>query len=209
MTIASSSESKWIPALWTVAAIVGLAVAWSLWNVSPAASTATDVAGSGTVSRPPARTAQPVPAAEALPVESADAKRDAELKAQLVGFWFHSESGEHWIENRADGTSRMLLKLDFVASLLYGQETAMDLTWEIKDGILSHTVVSGSPQPNVDSLIKAFGKTRAYSILETTPERMLLESRNEKKKKDLWTRSPAPKEWAEKQPQAAPKRSSS
>lgn len=168
MTIASSSQSKWIPALLTVAAIVGLAVAWSLWNVSPAASTATDVAGSGTVSRPPARTAQPVPAAEALPVESADAKRDAELKAQLVGFWFHSESGEHWIENRADGTSRMLLKLDFVASLLYGQETAMDLTWEIKDGILSHTVVSGSPQPNVDSLIKAFGKTRAYSILETT-----------------------------------------
>ncbi len=119
---------------------------------------------------------------------------DAELKAQFIGVWFHGGNGEQWIENRPDGTSRMLLKLDFISSLLYGEETTMELTWDLKAGVLTHSVVNGTPQINVDSLMKAFGKTREYTILETTPERILLESRDEKKK-ELWTRTPPPPEW--------------
>lgn len=135
-------------------------------------------------------------------IEATVATRDEELKTQFVGVWFHSENGEQWIENRTDGTSRMLLKLDFISSLLYGKKTEMELKWDVKDGLLSHTMVSGSPQENVDRLVKDFGETREYAILEMTPKRMLLESKNEKKKKDLWTRMPAPQEWEVQTPKA-------
>lgn len=129
------------------------------------------------------------------PVPSAANQRDAELRAQLVGYWTHVENGQQWIENRADGTSRMLLKLDFVASLLYGQESSMQLNWEVQDGTLTHTVLSGTPQKNVDAITRDYGKVRKYTILETTPDRMLLEAQNEKKERELWTRTQPPKEW--------------
>ncbi len=140
-------------------------------------------------------TAVQSPATTALsPTKVKTNSPDEELKAKFLGIWTHSENGDHWIENRPDGTARMLLKLDFFASLLYGKQAHMDLTWDVKDGVLTHTVVSGTPVANVNSIIKDYGKSRQYTILETTPERMLLQSLTDKQK-DLWTRTPAPQEW--------------
>ena len=121
--------------------------------------------------------------------------KDDEYRALMVGCWFHVESGDHWIENFPDGSSRLLLKLDFVSSLLYGKQIEMELTWEVKDGVLTHTIVKGNPQASVDSLVKDFGKARSSNILEVSPERMLLGPLNKKSKQDLWTRSSLPKEW--------------
>ncbi len=132
--------------------------------------------------------------ADPAPTKAQANSPDEELKAKFLGIWTHSENGDHWIENRPDGTARMLLKLDFFASLLYGKQAHMDLTWDVKDGVLTHTVVSGTPVANVNSIIKDYGKSRQYTILETTPERMLLQSLTDKQK-DLWTRTPAPQEW--------------
>lgn len=150
---------------------------------------------------PPASVAPgPLPATTAPTGSSSEVTHanssDEELKAKFHGIWTHSENGNHWIENRPDGTARMLLKLDFVASLLYGKQTHLDLTWDVQDGVLSHTIVSGTPVTNVNSLVKDYGKSRHYTILETTPERMLLQSLTDKQK-DLWTRTPAPPEWDE------------
>ena len=132
---------------------------------------------------------------------NAEAKsKDEEYRALMLGCWFHIESGEHWIENFPDGTSRLLLKLDFVSSLIYGKQLEMDLTWEVKDGVLSHTIIKGTPQANVDSLVKDFGNVRRSNVLEITQERMLLGTLGKKPKKDLWTRSPLPKEWGEAKP---------
>lgn len=164
---------------------------------------ATAPAGARLESQLPARPSDPpaveqatvIPPAAADPGPSAATRRDEELRAQLVGYWTHVENGQQWIENRADGTSRMLLKLDFVASLLYGQESSMQLNWEVQDGTLTHTVLSGTPQKNVDAITRDYGKVRKYTILETTPDRMLLEAQNEKKERELWTRTPPPKEW--------------
>lgn len=154
-------------------------------------------AGAGVSNTPSQLPATPAPTDSASGVALALANHsDEELKAKFHGIWMHSENGSHWIENRPDGTARMLLKLDFVASLLYGKQTHLDLTWDVKDGVLSHTIVSGTPVANVDSLVKDYGKSRRYTILETTPERMLLQSLTDKQK-DLWTRTQAPLEWSE------------
>ena len=199
-----------------VAAVTGFALIWSQLNSKMPSPTVAEEANSrvpdvptensvrspaaaySTAAHPVAPTLTP----EQLSIQSAAAQRDEELKTQLIGIWYHSENGDQWIENRPDGTSRMLLKLNFISSLLYGQETSMELTWAVKDGILTNTIVSGLPKKNVDSLVKDFSQARQYTILETTPERMLIESRSKKdeKKKELWTRSPAPKEWAVMEP---------
>ena len=125
----------------------------------------------------------------------ASTSRDEELRTLLVGYWNHVENGQQWIENRADGTSRMLLKLDFVASLLYGSESSMQLTWQVQDGVLTHTVLDGTPKKNVDAIVRDYGKVRTYTILESTEERMLLEAHDSSKSRELWTRTPPPKEW--------------
>jgi hypothetical protein len=167
-------------------ATAGMAVLALIWCRLWSGDSQPMVAGESAISRSEGR---------APPVEAAPQSPEEKLKAQFLGIWFHSENGQQWIENRPDGTARMLLKLDFISSLLYGQETHMDLTWDVKDGMLTHTVIGGTPVANVDKIVKDFGKSLQYAILETTAERMLLESKNDKQK-DLWTRSPAPPEWA-------------
>ncbi len=168
------------------AGIAVLALSWSRFGTGDSQPMA---AGESTVSLPVEHS---IPAAIST---APTLNPDETFKAQFLGIWQHSENGEQWIENRADGTARMLLKLDFISSLLYGQQTHLDLTWDVKDGVLSHTVVGGTPVVNMNKIVKDFGKSRHYTILETTPVRMLLQSKTDQQK-DLWTRTLAPQEWA-------------
>jgi hypothetical protein len=202
-----------------VAVIVLLGMVWSQTDTTSSQPERT-ISGAGTLAGDlPASTSSPAETPADSPVASSESpsektapasehpapnsdasSKDDEYRAQLVGCWFHIESGEHWIENRADGTSRLLIKLDFVSSLLYGKRLEMDLTWEVKDGVLTHTILKGVPQANVDGLVKDFGKVRSSKILEVTPERMLLGAMGKKPSKDLWTRSPLPKDWVDATP---------
>ncbi len=170
-------------------AMAGIAVLGLFWSRFGMGDAQPMAVGESTVS---------LPVEHSIPAATGTAPTlnpDETLKAQFLGIWQHSENGEQWIENRANGTARMLLKLDFISSLLYGQQTHLDLIWDVKDGILSHTVVGGVPVANMNKIVKDFGKSRHYTILETTPERMLLQSQTDQQK-DLWTRTLAPQEWA-------------
>ena len=186
MPYGSDHRKHWILLCSATAGIAVLGLFWSRFGTGDSQPMA---AGESTVS---------LPAEHASPAATSTARTlnpDETLKAQFLGIWQHSENGEQWIENRANGTARMLLKLDFISSLLYGQQTHLDLTWDVKDGVLSHIVVGGTPVVNMNKIVKDFGKSRHYTILETTPQRMLLQSMSDQQK-DLWTRVPAPKEWA-------------
>ena len=168
-----------------VVATAGLTVLVRVWSRMWLSNSQTMVAGESAIA---------LGQGHAAPVAGAPLSPDEKLKTQFLGIWQHSENGEQWIENRPDGTARMLLKLDFISSLLYGQVTHMDLTWDVKDGMLTHTVNGGTPMAHVNKIVKDFGKSLHYRILETTPERMLLQSTTDKQK-DLWTRTTAPQEW--------------
>ena len=168
-----------------VVATAGLTVLVLVWSRMWLSNSQTMVAGESAIA---------LGQGHAAPVAGAPLSPDEKLKTQFLGIWQHSENGEQWIENRPDGTARMLLKLDFISSLLYGQVTHMDLTWDVKDGMLTHTVNGGTPMAHVNKIVKDFGKSLHYRILETTPERMLLQSTTDKQK-DLWTRTTAPQEW--------------
>lgn len=127
---------------------------------------------------------------------------DAQTRQQLMGVWTHLANGQQWIENRPDGTARMFLQLDFLASLLYGGDIHLDLKWEVKNGILTHQVISGTPPENVQKLVRDYGWTRTYQILETGDGYMKLESVGGVPEREDWTRSAPPPVWTKK-PSAA------
>ena len=121
--------------------------------------------------------------------------RDDEIKAHLVGTWVHTKHGHQWLEIRADGTARMLMKLDRLSALVYGAHTTLELTWALSDSLMSQTVVGGTPEDHVGKLVSDFGKTRQFKVLETTIETMLLETLDNDRSQDHWTRSETPPEW--------------
>ena len=121
--------------------------------------------------------------------------RDDEIKAHLVGTWVHTKHGHQWLEIRADGTARMLMKLDRLSALVYGAHTTLELTWALSDSLMSQTVVGGTPEDHVGKLVSDFGKTRQFKVLETTLESILLEAQDDDRTHDHWTRSETPPEW--------------
>lgn len=122
---------------------------------------------------------------------------DLQTRQQLMGVWTHLANGQQWIENRPDGTARMFLQLDFLASLLYGGDIHLNLKWEVKNGVLTHQIISGTPSENVQKLVRDFGWTRTYRILETGDGYMKLESVGSVPEREDWTRSASPPVWTE------------
>jgi hypothetical protein len=76
---------------------------------------------------------------------------------------------------RPDGTASMHVQLDFFGSLLYGPEMTLELSWNVKDDVMSHAIIGGSPKKNVDRMIRDYGDSRHYRIVELNDELLLLE----------------------------------
>ncbi|SFI82189.1 hypothetical protein [Planctomicrobium piriforme] len=146
----------------------------------------TPAVDSGT-SSPTAERPIATPAEQPLPHPPVSAPSNDELQSeQVVGRWLLNDSIRREIDIRSDGTATMLVKLDYLSSLIYGSEMTMQLTWQIKDGLLSHTVVSGVPQANVDRLTRDFGKTRSYRIVSVSPTELILESPSASREQHRW-----------------------
>lgn len=113
---------------------------------------------------------------------------DAELRAKILGRWTMTKHGERIIVNRPDGTASMSLTFDWVASLLYGSEMALELTWALRDERLSYTIVSGVPQENYKKLVKDYGDTATYDFEVIEDRRMHLRETSGDKDLYEWTR---------------------
>jgi hypothetical protein len=83
----------------------------------------------------------------------------------FLGTWRLEDSGTRTVVIRPDGTATMHVELDFFASLIYGEEMTMDLTWSFDDGILSYTIVGGEPSENVNRVIADFGSGKSYRVV--------------------------------------------
>lgn len=98
-----------------------------------------------------------------------------ELDEAFLGTWQLEDHGLRTVLLMPDGTATMHVELDFFASLIYGNEMTMDLTWSIDDGILSYTIVGGAPVDSVNQVILDYGRERSYRILTVGEERIQLE----------------------------------
>lgn len=105
------------------------------------------------------------------PVPSAD----EQMEQGFLGTWQLEDHGIRTIEVKADGTASMHIELDFFASLIYGEEMTMELTWFVRDGVLTYSVVSGQPVESVDRVVSDFGRERSYRIIELGDELIQLQ----------------------------------
>lgn len=101
--------------------------------------------------------------------------RDAMLKQRLLGTWTTKSFGTQELTNFSDGTARLDVTLSRLGALRYGKSLTLDLMWSVQDGVMTHTVKGGSPPEKVARLVKDWGKTLEYEIVEVTDTHMLLE----------------------------------
>ena len=128
-------------------------------------------------------------AASAVISEGGETVRpDERLREQVVGTWRLVDQGERIVTNRPDGTATMVVRLNFLGALLYGERLDFELTWEVKDGVLTHAIVSGKPKANVDRLIRDFGSSMSSRILSLDDEALLLEETDGSRDRYRWTR---------------------
>ncbi len=94
---------------------------------------------------------------------------------QILGTWaLNAPEANRVIENRADGTASIDVTFGFWASLLYGNEVHLELEWTLEDDLLTHTIVSGTPEKNKQKIIKDFGEKGYFKILSISEKQMHL-----------------------------------
>ncbi|WP_437225058.1 hypothetical protein SH661x_003899 [Planctomicrobium sp. SH661] len=105
---------------------------------------------------------------------------------QILGRWLRNGSIRREIVIQPGGTATMNVQLDYLSALIYGKEMNLELSWELKDNILSHTIVSGTPKANVDRLSKDFGNSLSYRVIRADDQELVLQSLGNDKKLDRW-----------------------
>lgn len=104
---------------------------------------------------------------------------DASLTKRLIGTWTTKAFGTQELTNYSDGTARLDVTLNRLGALRYGKSLRLDLDWTVQNGVMRHTVKGGSPPEKVARLVKDWGKTLEYEVIEATETHILLEKPNE------------------------------
>lgn len=105
--------------------------------------------------------------------------RDSVLRQRLVGTWTTRAFGTQELTNFSDGTARLDVTLNRLGALRYGKSLTLELTWTVRNGVMTHTVKGGSPPEKVARLVNDWGKTLEYEVIEVTDTHMLLEKPND------------------------------
>jgi len=100
---------------------------------------------------------------------------DSSLQKQLVGTWTTRAFGTQELTNFSDGTARLDVTLSRLASLRYGKSLRLDLVWTVQNGVMRHTVKGGSPPEKVARLVKDWGSTLEYEVIEVATTHLVLE----------------------------------
>lgn len=111
---------------------------------------------------------------------------DEWFRQRLVGTWTCKVFGEQKLTNFSDGTAKLDVSLNRLAALRYGRSLQLDLEWTVEGGVLRHEVIGGSPPEKVARLVKDWGKTLEYEIVEVTDSHMLLEKPDEEEEQTRW-----------------------
>lgn len=84
--------------------------------------------------------------------------------SKYVGTWYAEVHGTRLTTLEPDGTGVVHAKLDWVAALLYGSELQINVEWKVDGNIMTHTIVSGTPEKNIAALTRDFGTSKDYRI---------------------------------------------
>jgi len=105
---------------------------------------------------------------------------------QIEGHWVRNGTIRRDIVISPGGKATLNVQLDYLSALLYGREMNMELSWTLKDGILTHTILSGTPKANVARLIHDFGDSLSYKVIKADQTELVLEDLDESHEQHHW-----------------------
>lgn len=125
------------------------------------------------------------------PIEQpTDAKLDDEadrMRKMTAGIWQDEYQGKRTMTLKPDGAGIMVVELTGFQATLMGPKLRFDMTWRIDDKKLIKRTIGGEPASKVNLILNTMGDTAEDTILELTPDRMLLLDKNGKTRYD-WKR---------------------
>jgi hypothetical protein len=95
-------------------------------------------------------------------------------KIQLAGQWESTAFGRQTLTARPDGTATIAMTLSAFAVPIYGRKVNLDLEWELNGKYLTQRIVGGSPERSVEKLIRKFGDTHEYLVVEHSASHLLV-----------------------------------
>lgn len=85
---------------------------------------------------------------------------------ELTGKWESNVFGHQTLTTRPDGTATISMTLTALAIPIYGRKVELDLEWSLNGAYLTQRIVGGSPERSVEKLIRKFGDTHEYLVVE-------------------------------------------
>ncbi len=92
----------------------------------------------------------------------------------LPGTWESSAFGRQILTMRPDGTGTIAMTLTPFAVPIYGRKVNLDLQWTLNGKFLTQQIVGGSPERSVEKLIRKYGATREYLVVEHDADSLLV-----------------------------------
>jgi len=93
---------------------------------------------------------------------------------ELVGKWESTVFGHQTLTTRPDGTATISMSLTPLAVPFYGRKVELDLKWTLKGDYLTQHIVGGTPARSVEKLIRKYGETHEYLLVEHDAEHLLV-----------------------------------
>ncbi len=87
-------------------------------------------------------------------------------RIELTGKWESNVFGHQTLTTRPDGTATISMTLTALAIPIYGRKVELDLEWTLNGAYLTQRIVGGSPERSVEKLIRKYGDTHEYLVVE-------------------------------------------
>jgi hypothetical protein len=123
------------------------------------------------------------------PTPDAAGAGSAEEKArrQLLGVWQDDYQGKRTMTLKEDGAGTMLVELSGLQATLFAPRLRFDLRWSLDGKTFTKKTVGGEPAGKVNVILNTMGNTAEDTVLEVTPDRLLLLDKDGKTRYD-WKR---------------------
>lgn len=117
----------------------------------------------------------------------ASGSEEDKARQQVLGVWQDEFQGKRTMTLNQDGTGTMLVELNGVQAALFAAKLRFDMKWSLTGKKLIKKTVGGEPANKVNLILNTMGDTAEDTIVEVTPERLLLLDKDGKTQYD-WRR---------------------
>ena len=115
-----------------------------------------------------------VPATANGPLVKIDPESGNTGTIELVGMWESSAFGRQILTIQPDGTGTISMTLTPFAVPIYGRKVNLELQWTLNGKYLTQHIVGGSPARSVEKLIRKYGATHEYLVVEHDATELLV-----------------------------------